>query len=52
MNDFIKPIDKMSDAELLALAESLEAKAREHQEHAGELEAYIAARKANKERAA
>lgn len=51
MNDIMKPIERMTDEELLAIAESLESEAREHQEHSNELRAYLAARNVN-ERAA
>jgi hypothetical protein len=44
MTDIIKSIDKMTDEELLALAESLEAEAREHQEHGEEIRTYTALR--------
>jgi hypothetical protein len=44
MNTMIKPIDQMTDAELLALAEALKTQARGHQEHAEELRTYAALR--------
>lgn len=51
MTDILKPIDQMTDEELLALADAMEAEAREHEAHASEIEAYVAARNV-KERAA
>ena len=40
----IKPINEMTDEELLALAETMEAEAREQEAHAEEIRTYTAMR--------